>query len=97
MIADAPAHQHNWFRMCLLGYLFGFSVLFMNVLNSALTSSMTIKSDEDFVNSPGDVLRFPRVHIYAEERSHVSGLFTVISSNVCREQVSDYYIISIHQ
>lgn len=80
MFADAPVQQHNWFRLCLLGFLFGFSLIFMNVLNSALTSSMTIRSDEDFINTYTDVLGFPRVRIYSEYGSHFTRVFKVIDS-----------------
>ena len=39
---------------------------------------MTLKTNEDFINTYQDVLRFPEVRIYSEEASTLSQMFTVI-------------------
>ncbi|XP_028967180.1 uncharacterized protein LOC114828208 [Galendromus occidentalis] len=72
---DAPLQDASWFRMCLIGFLIAFSLILMTFLSSALTSSMTIKRNEDFVNSYADVLRFPKVRIYSEKGTIFSQIF----------------------
>ena len=39
---------------------------------------MTVKGEEDSVNTYADILRFPRVKLFAEAGSRLTQMFTVI-------------------
>ncbi|XP_003742958.1 uncharacterized protein LOC100906306 [Galendromus occidentalis] len=68
--------QARWFRMCQMGFWIGFSLLLMTSLSGALTSTMTIKGEEDSVKKYADILRFPEVQIFAEGQSWFTQIFT---------------------
>ena len=67
----------------MMTFFLTYSVVLMNFLNSQLTSAMTIKNEEDFINSYKDILRFPDVRIYGEAGSSLARIFTVRRFSSC--------------
>lgn len=50
---------------------------FMTLLNSEMTSLMTFRKTEDFVDSYEDILKFKGVKVYAEAKSNHARIFEV--------------------
>ena len=76
-LPDDTERQELWFRIVLSAYLLSFSVVLMVSLSSELTSTMTIKKNEDHIVTFEDIPRFSKVRILAEENTAVSRLFYV--------------------
>lgn len=76
-LSDPTENQEDWYRVCIMTFFLTYSVVLMNFLNSQLISAMTIKDNEDYINTLEDILRFPKVRIYGEADSSLSKIFTV--------------------
>ncbi|XP_018494743.1 glutamate receptor ionotropic, delta-1-like [Galendromus occidentalis] len=70
----SPPRQ--WLRWCAVSFMLPTSLFLVSSLEADLKSSLVFKTEQDYVNSYEDLLRFKNVKIFAEKGNLLYAMFT---------------------